>query len=190
MLNYIWSAMILISVAVSFVNGKTSEVCTALCDGASEGVSLAIGIAGIMAFWTGMMKVAERAGLTRIVAKVFAPLISLIISEAKEDKEISGAVAMNMTANFFGMGNASTPLGINAMKKLSAHSKKGVASSSMCMLAVINCASVQLVPSTLIAIRSAMGSANAGEIMVPIWIVSVVTFLSGVILCKVLGARG
>ena len=189
MLNYIWSAMIVISVLVSFVNGTSAKLCTALCDGAAEGVNLAIGMAGVMAFWTGMMKIAEISGLTGVIARVFSPLIGILIPEAKKDKEVSGAVAMNMTANFFGMGNAATPLGINAMKRLSAYSKKGEASASMCMLGVINCASVQLIPATLISIRSALGSADATEITVPIWIVSVATFLSGVLMCRILGRK-
>jgi len=189
MLNYIWTGMILISIAISLVNGTSAKVTAALTEGAEEGVKLALGIAGIMAFWTGIMKVAEKSGLTNIIAKIFSPIISRLIPEAKKDKELCGAVAMNMTANFFGMGNAATPLGLNAMKKLSAYSDKTNATNSMCTFAVINCASIQLIPSTLIAVRSALGSQNPGEIIVPIWIVSVITFASGIILCKLLGRR-
>ena len=189
MLNYIWSGMIIISLILSFFNGTTGSVCTALCDGAAEGVSLAIGIAGIMAFWTGIMKIAENSGLVNIIAMVFKPLIGFLIPEAKKDKEVCGAVAMNMTANFFGMGNAATPLGLNAMRSLSRYSDGKSASDSMCMLAVINSASIQLIPSTLIAIRAATGSGAPAEIMVPIWIVSVVTFLFGVMVCRFIGGR-
>ncbi len=189
MLNYIWSAMILISLGASFANGTTAKVCTALCDGANEGVTLALGIAGIMAFWTGIMKIAEQSGLVKLIAKLFSPLINMLYPETKEDTEAGGAIAMNMTANFFGMGNAATPLGLNAMKRLSRYAKKGQASSSMCTLAVANCASIQLIPSTIIAIRSAMGSDAPSEIIVPIWIVSVITFAFGVTLSKILGRR-
>ena len=189
MLNYIWSGMIVISLVVSFFNGTTGSVCTALCDGATEGVSLAISIAGIMAFWTGIMKIAENSGLVNVIATLFKPLIGFLIPEAKKDKEVCGAVAMNMTANFFGMGNAATPLGINAMKSLARYSHGKFASNSMCMLAVINSASIQLIPSTLIAIRGATGSRAPAEIMVPIWIVSVATFAFGVLLCKLIGKK-
>ena len=188
-MNYIWSGMLLVSSLVSFFTGKTAEVCTALCDGASEGVNLAISIAGIMAFWTGIMKIAEKGGLVNIISKLFKPLIAFLFPETKKDNEACGAIAMNMTANFFGMGNAATPLGLNAMKRLSRYCAKETASDSMCMLAVVNSASIQLIPSTLIAIRSAMGSSAPSEIMVPIWIVSVVTFSFGVLLCKAVAKR-
>ena len=189
MLNYIWSGMILISVGISFFNGTTGKVCTALCDGAAEGVTLALGIAGVMAFWTGIMKIVEKSGLVKVIAFLFKPLIGFLIPEAKKDSEVCGAVAMNMTANFFGMGNAATPLGLNAMKGLSKYSDKKTATNSMCMLAVINSASIQLIPSTLIAIRAAKGSRAPTEIMVPIWIVSVATFAFGVRLCKLIGRK-
>jgi len=189
MLNYIWSGMILISLAVSFFKGTTGSVCTALCDGAAEGVNLAIGIAGIMAFWTGIMKIAENSGLVRHIAAVFKPLIGFLFPEAKKDTEVCGSIAMNMTANFFGMGNAATPLGLNAMKRLSRYSDKSNASNSMCMLAVVNSASIQLIPATLIALRAATGSRAPSEIIVPIWIVSVLTFIFGVMLCRIVGKR-
>ncbi len=189
MLNYIWSGMIVISLGVSFFNGTTAEVCTALGEGASEGVMLALSIAGIMALWTGIMKIAEKSGLVNIIAKLFKPLIGFLFPEAKKDPAVGGAIAMNMTANFFGMGNAATPLGLNAMKRLAGYSKREEASNSMCMLAVVNSASIQLIPSTLIAVRAACGSASPSEITVPIWIVSVLTFMSGVILCKIVGSR-
>ena len=189
MLNYIWSGMIVISLLASFFNGTSKEVCTALCDGASDGVTLALGIAGIMAFWTGIMKIAENSGLVKIIAFVFKPLIGLLFPEAKKDSEVCGAIAMNMTANFFGMGNAATPLGLNAMKRLGRYSDKQNASASMCMLAVVNSASIQLIPSTLIALRAATGSKAPAEIIVPIWIVSVATFVFGVTLCKLVGKK-
>ena len=135
------------------------------------------------------MKIAEDSGLVKIIARLFRPLIGLLFPEAKSDPEVGGAIAMNMTANFFGMGNAATPLGLSAMKKLSKYSSRGKASDSMCMLAVVNSASIQLIPSTLIAIRSACKSSAPTEITVPIWIVSVLTFMAGVTLCKVMGCR-
>ncbi len=189
LLNYIWSFLIVISLAISLANGTAPKVCSAICEGAGEGIKLAIGIAGIMGFWSGIMKIAEKSGLVRLIAKIFSPVINLIFPETRKDKELGGAIAMNMTANFFGMGNAATPLGINAMKGLSRYSIKGVASDSMCMLAVINSASIQLIPSTLIAIRTAMGSSSPSEITVPIWIVSAITFLSGIILCNIMRRR-
>ena len=189
MLNYIWAGMMLVSIIFSFANGTAPKVCSALTEGAGEGVELVLGMAGIMAFWTGIMKIAERSQLTDFIAKLFSPVINFIYPETKKDTEAGAAIAMNMTANFFGMGNAATPLGLSAMKKLSKYSKNGSATASMCNLAVANCASIQLIPSTLIAIRSAAGSANPSEIIAPIWIVSVITFVFAITLSKALGRR-
>ncbi len=189
MLNYIWSGMILVSFIVSFFNGTTSQVCASFTEGASEGVSLAISMAGIMALWMGIMEIARRSGLVNIMARILRPVITRLFPEAKKDMETGGTIAMNMTANFFGMGNAATPLGLSAMKKLGKYKKGLNATNSMCMLAVVNSASIQLIPSTLIAIRSACGSSNPSEITVPIWIVSFLTFVFAVTLCKIMGGK-
>lgn len=185
MLNYVWIGMLIISFAASFITGNVKEVCAAVTDGAEAAVQLALSMAGIMAFWTGMMKIAEKSGLVSIIVKLSSPFIKLLFPEVRRDKEVCGAIAMNMTANFFGMGNAATPLGIKAMKMLNKYSKNGRATNSMCMLAVVNSASIQLIPSTLIAIRSAYQSRAPSEIIIPIWIVSVVTFSIGVICAKI-----
>lgn len=189
MLTYIWSFMIILSFVCAGFTGKLADVSSAMIEGAKAAVTLTISISGVMALWSGFLKIAEKSNLTELFARAFMPLIRLLFPETKKDKDIAGAIAMNMTANFFGMGNAATPLGINAMKKLSAHMKNGIATSSMCMLAIINSSSIQLIPSTLIAIRSSMGSADPGEIMVPIWIASVFTFSAAVITAKLMEGR-
>lgn len=189
MLNFIWSGLLLLSFAVGAFTGRLSDVTAAILKGGEDAVNLAISIAGVMALWSGVMKIAEKSHLTDAFAKVFMPLIRTLFPETAKDRETAGAIAMNITANFFGMGNAATPLGINAMKKLASYSKNAVATNSMCMLAVINSSSVQLIPSTLIAIRQSMGSQNPSEIMLPIWIASVITFLFGVILTKIMEGR-
>lgn len=189
MLNYIWSGMIVFSFVLSFVNGTVSEVCSALYDGAEEGLKLTLSIAGIMAFWSGIMNMAKENGISKAIENILSPFIRLLFPEAKKDTAICGDIAMNMTANLLGMGNAATPLGINAMKRLSRYSRGESVSDSMCLLAVMNSASIQLIPSTLIAIRTAMGSGNPAEIIIPIWIVSAVTFAFGIILCRFLGRK-
>lgn len=190
MLNCIWVGMLLISFAVSFVTGNVKEVCTAVTEGSAAAVKLALEISGIMAFWTGMMKIAEKSGMVSVIAKLASPLIKFLFPIAKKDAEVCGCIAMNMTANFLGMGNAATPLGIKAMQSLNKYSSFGKATNSMCMLAVINSASVQLIPSTLIAVRSAYQSNAPSEIMIPIWIVSVITFAAGVVAAKIAEERG
>lgn len=187
--SYIWTAMLVVSFISAAVCGRIPELCASLGEGAADAVNLCICIAGIMAMWTGIMNVAERSGLTKIVAVLFYPIIRLLFPDARGDSKACGAIAMNMTANFFGMGNAATPLGINAMKQLAAYMNGDSATDSMCMLAVVNSASIQLIPSTLIAIRSALGSANPAEITVPIWIASVITFAVGTCAAAIVKGR-
>lgn len=189
MLNIIWVSMMIISFVCAVFTGRMPEVCKALSSGATDGVNLVISLAGVMALWTGVMKIAQKSGLVDKIASFAEPFIRLLFPEAKSDHSLCAAIAMNMTANFFGLGNAATPLGIDAMKKLQTHNRSSSASDSMCMLAVVNSASIQLVPSTLIALRSGTGSANPTEVCVPIWIASAITFVVGVSLCKALGGR-
>lgn len=189
MLNYIWAFLLAVSFISAVITGNIPEMSQAIMQGAEDAVKLVFSISGIMALWSGLMKIAENSGLTKVFAYIFMPLIRLLFPEAAKDKETAGAIAMNMTANFFGMGNAATPLGINAMKRLSQYMKNSIATNSMCMLAVINSASIQLIPSTLIAIRSSMGSENPSEIMLPIWIASVITFIAGIIAVKLAEGR-
>jgi len=189
MLNYIWVFMIIISFVCACVTGRLPDLSSAMIKAAEDALTLVISISGVMALWSGFLKIAEKSGLTKVFAIAFMPVIRLLFPETKTDKDTAGAIAMNMTANFFGMGNAATPLGINAMKKLSAHMKNGIATNSMCMLAIVNSSSIQLIPSTLIAIRSSMGSQNPGEIMLPIWIASVITFSCAVLMAKIMEGR-
>ena len=211
MLNYIWASMLVVSFAVSFANGRVGAVCSALTAGANDAVQLALGIAGVMALWTGIMKIAERSALTDIkhcaclvamhnrsephrianaeLRRHLADHLRRLFPDCAKNPSACGAIAMNITANFFGMGNAATPLGIKAMKELAKCSKDGSATNSMCMLAVVNSASIQLIPSTLIAVRSSLGSRAPTEIIVPIWITSAVVFASGVICAKIAEGR-
>lgn len=189
MLNYIWVGMLVISFVAAAFTGRVPQVCTALTQGAGDAVELSLGIAGVMALWTGVMKAAEESGLVKSLAGALSPLIRLLFPDSAGNPEAAGAIAMNMTANFFGMGNAATPFGIKAMKELAKSSRGGAATNSMCMLAVVNSASIQLIPSTLIAIRSSMGSASPSEIIVPIWIASAVSFASGVIASRLSEGR-
>lgn len=185
MINCIWAAMLALSFFSAMIKGDLASLCNAVTSGASEAVELAIGIAGIMAFWSGIMKIAEKSGLVEIIAKAFSPLIKFLFPDCKKNPAACGAIAMNMTANFFGMGNAATPFGIKAMQELAKANSSSSASNSMCMLAVVNSASVQLVPSTLIAIRTSLKSASPADITVPVWIASVITFAAGVIAAKI-----
>ena len=185
MLNYIWFFLIIIGFVVSFFTGTTDAVSNSIMDSSKDAINLCIGIAGAMCFWSGIMRIAQKAGITDAIGKFAEPVVRKLFPEIKDNKKASGAVVMNLTANFLGMGNAATPFGLKAMKELDElNGKSKRASNTMCMLIVLNTSMIQLLPSTLLALRSASGSANPQEVMGPIWIASLATTIAGIAFAK------
>lgn len=190
MLNYIWGAMIVISLVTSLFTGRVEETASAAATGAASAIESCISLLGIMCLWTGIAKIGERAGIVSVFSKLIRPLTKIIFPKLKEDSPALSAIVMNIVANLIGMGNAATPLGIKAIKELDKINKeKNKASNEMCMFVVINTASIQLLPATLISLRQSFGSANPGEVIVPVWIVSVCALFVGVCVAKVLERR-
>lgn len=192
MLNIIWAVMILISFFSAALTGNMDATVKALLDSGTAAVGFVISIGGIMTMWSGVMAIAEKSGLTDIFARLLSPIICFLFRSVKCGSDAEKAISMNITANFLGLANAATPLGIKAMRELDRlNGSRGAhcASDDMCMLAVLNSASVQLIPSTLIAIRSAAGAADPGEIILPIWIASAVTAVSGIAAAKICSRR-
>ena len=189
MLGKIFGILTVTSLLFGIATGNAEALGNAILDGASDAVSLTLSLAGAMCLWCGVMRVLQEAGAITRLARLMRPFLRLFFPNSAKEGEGAEEIASNIAANLLGMGNAATPLGINAMRTLSRYSDKKTASNSMCMLAVINSASIQLIPSTLIAIRAATGSRAPAEIMVPIWIVSVATFAFGVLLCKLIGKK-
>lgn len=185
MLNYIWCGMILLSFAVAVFTGKIDAVTNGAMEGAAAAIDTCIGLLGSMCLWTGLAKIAENSGLVEIFAKLLRPITKIIFPKLKSDSMALRAIVMNMVANLLGMGNAATPLGITAMKELDKLNRgKQTASNEMCMLVVINTASIQLIPSTVISLRQMYGSANPTEIVVPVWLCSICSVIMGVAAAK------
>lgn len=154
---------------------------------AKVAVELAIGLVGIMALWLGLMKIAEQAGLVARLALILRPLTTRIFPDVPADHPAMGAMIMNISANMLGVANAATPLGLKAMEELNKLSKKaGTATDAMCTFLVINTSSVQLIPATVIALRSAAGSNNPTEILGPVILATTVNTIVGVITVKAL----
>ena len=175
MLNIIWIVMIIASVVYSFVAGNTAQVSDAVFTGAQDCVSFTLKIGAFMVMWSGFMNVADKSGLTGKLSRIMSPFICRIFSGVKKGTDEEKLIASNITANMLGLSNAATPLGIKAMKKLSERSTALTATNDMCLLAIINSASLQLVPTTLIAIRAQYGSSDPAGIVLPVWIVSLLT---------------
>lgn len=190
MLNYIWCGMIVLSFAAAIFTGKIEALTAGAIEGAASAVETCIGLLGSMCLWTGIAKVAENSGLINIFARLLKPVTKLIFPKLRQDSPAMRAIVMNMVANLLGMGNAATPLGIAAMRELNRENKhRSVASNEMCMFVVINTASIQLIPSTVISLRQMYGSTDPSGIIVPVWVCSICAVIVGVMAAKIFQRR-
>ena len=185
MLNYIWAGMIIISYGFAAAGGRLEAVTQAGLDAAGAAVSMLIGLLGIMCFWSGIMEIAKRSGLTEKIAAAIQPVSRLLFPQLDSRSPALSAIVMNMMANFLGLSNAATPLGLKAMKELDRENGgDDTASDSMCMFVVINTAALDIIPTTVIALRSAAGSSDPFGIIVPAWISSCAAIFAGVIAAR------
>lgn len=186
MLGKIYSVIVILSVVTAAFNGRMSDVSTAALTGAMEAVRFTLELIGIMCFWCGVMKVLETVGVIRLLARLIHPVLKLLFPESCKSGKGVHEIAMNLSANLLGLGNAATPMGLKAMEMLK---KEGMtaASDDMVMLTVLNTASIQVIPTTLIAIRTMCDSANPYEVVIPIWICSAATVVFAAFLTRVWG---
>lgn len=190
MLNVIWAVMILISFVCAIFTGKMPELSGAVMKGAGSAIELVIGTLGMMCAWTGFMKIADEGGLTAVLCKVFHPFLKRLFPDYEPGSSALKAVSMNMAANFLGLGNAATPLGIAAMKEMQkSNPNPTVANNSMVMFVVINTASIQLIPTFMGALRAQYGAQFPFDILPAVWLTSVVSLIVGIIVAKLLQGR-
>ena len=186
MINYLWSIIVCASLMFSFVSGKASAMTSAVFSSVSKAVDISITLLGIICFWSGIMETAKTSGFTKIVSGLLSPITKFLFPSLKKESAALSAITMNITANLFGLGNAATPFGLMAVKELereNGFSKR--ASDAMCMFVIINTASLQLLPTTIMGLRAKFGSAAPSEIIIPVWITSVLSLLIGVISAKI-----
>ncbi|MEP6668909.1 MAG: nucleoside recognition domain-containing protein [Chthoniobacter sp.] len=188
MLNWIWLAFLLIAVLVGGFNGKLPQMTTGVFETASDAVmKIALPLVGVMAIWLGIMRLAERSGLVQFIARALRPLLRLLFPEVPPDHPAMGAIVMNMAANMLGLGNAATPLGLRAMSLLEKlNPRPGTATNAMCTFLAINTASIQLVPTTAIAILAVNHAQNPTAIFLPALLATCIAACSGVCAAKVL----
>ncbi|MBR3932595.1 MAG: spore maturation protein [Clostridia bacterium] len=184
MLNIIWVCLIGISCIYGFATGRGAEVGGAFFDGAQGCVEFILKIGSFMILWQGLLCITDKSGLSDKISKLLSPVISFLFKGVKKGSKAARLISSNITANIMGLSNAATPLGIEAMKELGKKSRNNVATNNMCLLAVLNSASLQLVPSTLIALRTTYSSKSPAEITIPIWIVSFLTVIFAVCVSK------
>ena len=186
MLNFVWGFIVVISIISAFITDRVKELSNSIINSTSDGISLIISIIGMMALWTGLMQIAEKSGLTNILSKLFSPITKFLFPDVPSNSNANKSICMNITANLLGLGNAATPFGIQAMKELKKlNNNSNYATNSMIMFVVINTASIQIIPTTLIILRQKYNSGNAFEILPYLWIVSSIALISGVIITKI-----
>lgn len=191
MLNYIWAFMMIIAIVFGAINGRLDLIATEALAAAKDAVMTVLALTGAMCFWSGLLKIAEEGGVINALRRLLRPVLRLLFPSIKPDSDAAGAIISNMSANLLGMGNAATPFGIKAMHeldRLSGHS--GVASNAMCMFVVVNTASIQLIPTTMIAILSGAGAQNPFDIIVPTLITSFAALILGALMCAALSRTG
>jgi len=187
MINYIWFFILAFGIIFGLITGKADILSKSIVSSTENTVTLVIGLLGIMCLWCGVMKIAERSGLTNKIAKILKPILRLLFKEAARDEKALGAIVLNLTSNMFGLSNAATPFGIKAMEEMDKFNKnKGTASNDMALFLVLNAACIQFVPTTVISIRAACKSHNPGIIIVPAIIATGTAAIVGVIACKIL----
>ena len=188
-MSWIWTILALACAALSVWNGNAQAVSEAALTGASTGVQLALSLAGPLCLWSGLAHVMEQAGLTQKLAVLLRPLLARLFPQGAKDPITLGHIAANMTANLLGLGNAATPLGIAAVKRMARHAPPGAASDEMCRLIVMNTASIQLIPTTVATVRLANGCATPFDILPAVWVTSLCSVTAGLLAATVLQGR-
>ena len=188
-MSYIFVFMIATSVVCAFFTGNTQALSDSVITGAEDAVTLIITMTGMICLWSGVMEVAKESRLTDKVSKLLSPLLSGIFPDVKRDSRAFSYICMNVSANVLGIGNAATPLGIKAMEELKTDESE-VATDSMVNFVILNTASVQLLPTTIAALRASHGSKSPFDIIVCVWVVSVVALAVGLMSSKIFISAG
>ena len=190
MLNKIWPFFIIISFIYSIYSGNIFDINNAIFDSAEQTVDLCLTMFGTLCLWNGIMKIAVKTSLIDKLTQILKPIISFIFPEIKNDEKVTKEISMNMTANILGLGNAATPLGLKAMDSMQKINKdKTKLSNSMAMFILVNTASLQIIPTTVIAIRSSLNSENPTKIIFAVWIATIAAFATAIIVGKFLARK-
>lgn len=183
---WVWSGMVIVSLVFGLITGNLDAVSAAALEGAGSAVELGLSMAGVLCLWSGVMEVMNTSGLSAGLARAFRPLLRRLLPDASRDEETLAAVSANVSANLLGLGNAATPLGIQAARRM-ARGCGGAASGELCTLVVLNTASIQLLPTTVAGVRAALGAENAFDILPAVWLASVLSVTAGLLAAKIFG---
>ena len=186
LMSYIWTGMIGISLLCALFSGQSGDLAAAVTNGAQAGITLIISIAGSICLWCGVGKLLEKAGITRFLSRMLKPLLGLVFPSTKRDPDLAGSLSANICANFLGLGNAATPMGIQAAKRM-VQNTHHTASDELCRLIVLNTASIQLIPANVAAVRASLGCRTPFDILPAVWITSVCSAGLGLLAAWLMG---
>lgn len=179
-MSWIWLIFLGISIIAAVATGRGSELAASIPQGSQAGINLAISIGGSLCLWSGVGKAMELAGLTQKLSKFMRPILIRLFPSSENDSVLAGSLSANVCANLLGLGNAATPMGIQAAKRLSVGAGN-MAGGELCRLIVLNTASIQLIPATVAAVRSGLGSASPFDILPAVWVTSFCSAAAGVL---------
>lgn len=186
-MSRIWTVFLLISFVCAVVTGKGPDLAEAAMQGAQAGIQLAFSMAGAVCLWTGVSRLMESVGITDILSRGLYPLLSRLFPSTRTDRTLAGDLSANVCANLLGLGNAATPMGISAAKRLKDPHRPDFATDELCRLIVLNTASIQLIPTNVAAVRSAMGCGSPFDILPMVWITSLCSAGMGIATAWCLG---
>ena len=186
-MSWIWAFLLGISVFCAIYTGRGSELGAAIPQGAQAGITLAVSIAGSLCLWSGVGKLMERTGVTGVLSRLLRPLLLRLFPSTRNDDLARDYLSANICANFLGLGNAATPMGIQAARRLTDPARPDVATDELCRLIVLNTASIQLIPANVAAIRSSLGCDTPFDILPAVWLTSLCSAGLGLLCAVVLG---
>ena len=186
-MSWIFTGMLFFSVLFSALSGHGGALSAAAVEGAQAGVTLAISITGAVCLWSGVGKLMEKIGATAFLSRLLSPVLGRIFPSTKKDARLAGSLSANVCANFLGLGNAATPMGIAAVRRLKDPKEPALATDEMCRLIVLNTASIQFLPTNVAAVRSALGCASPFDILPAVWVSSLLSASLGVLAAWCLG---
>jgi spore maturation protein A len=182
-MTIIWTGMVVAAVLCGSATGRGPEVAAAAMEGAASAVELCLSMTGMLCLWSGVMEVMRRSGLAEGVSRLLRPVLRRLYPQVAGEPEVMDSIAANVSANLLGLGNAATPMGLAAARGMSRNCH-GVAPDALCMLVVCNTASIQLIPTTVAAVRAAAGSKTPFDILPAVWLASALSVSAGVLACK------
>ena len=188
-MSYVFGGMIALAVVYALISGNTEALSQGVMDSASGAVTLLISISGMLCLWSGFMRIAKDCGLIDRLSRLCAPLLRRLYPDVDVESDAFRYISMNISANLLGLGNAATPLGLNAVKELKKQNPTDTASDSMLTFVLMNTASIQLLPTTVAALRKSYGSQHPFDILLCVWITSALALTAGLVSAKLLNRR-